>query len=185
MKLVNMENKNLIQLIFICLCLLLTTACATTYTGPHPDFSLKKEQAKSEIQKFSFSEGFFSNGTEVITMGSDNRVYSLNSVRPIISKVSSKADKKINTAKTWERVSHLLFAAALGILIAEVSGPSEESFKNDSEAIYYGLLGGSLVSSFVSSGYIKSAVKTYNHDLERKYLSEDPQSLGFNFSFKY
>ncbi len=150
--------------------------CASTYTGPKPDYSLRGEAATTEIEKFKLSEGYFNQGDNLFGMGPTKKLYKQKSILPIIEEVSPEAISRIQNAKSWRTAGWLAWAIAVGVLVSEFSD-SDNTITNDE--LFWGALGSSIVLNSVSYYKRAEATEVFNRDLRQKF---NP-SVSYNYTF--
>ena|SRR6185312_7610385 len=154
------------QILALVMCSALLSACASTYTGPKPNFAATGAAAEEEVRKFSFAEGFFAPKGAAFRMGED-KVYTQESLRPLIEDVSPSAAHTLHKSQVWGQVGGGLLLAALGFLAAKAGDGSR--WRTGDNLAYYGALGTSIVCSAVSGSLASSAAHRYNEELRAKF----------------
>lgn len=166
----------------ILLCLLLQFGCATKYMGPSPklDDSVKNKttEERTEIfERYKFKEGYFNQHKNAFKMGSDEELYTLDSLRPVIDEVNPTAvNKELDKVEILSKVSLGMIGAALAMLIID-SDVAEWS--SGQKSAYYGLLGLSIVGNYISFSFIENAAVQHNRGLRKKL------SLGLKAKLDY
>lgn len=156
---------------------LLLSSCATTYRGEAPKFEGNKEERLETYLNYKFKEGYWVQNTDAFTMGDDEQLYTLESLRPVIDKVAPKEVKtELKRSEIASMVGLGLVGAAIGMLFL---GDDVEDWSSGKKAAYWSLLGLSLTGSYVSIHFINRAAKRYNEGLREKL------SLGIKASLNY
>ncbi len=146
--------------------------CATTYTGPTPDLTLKGEAAAREVEKFELRIPGW-NGVDTMYMGAANNRYWTSSLEGVIKPVSPDAAKDIERGRLWRNVGWGFIAAALGIAIAS---------NNDSwnwEIPYISSLGVAVGCGIYSAVVTTDGIEEYNRDLRSKLTPH----VGYTFTY--
>ena len=150
---------------FILLLICLTSlGCATTkYVGPTPNLTLKLEAAEAELERFELKTTPWTNG---LRLGSENTIYSLSSLMPVVETVPPPAVEQIQRYQKWQKARS---AVTLGLAAVAV-GLLATSNINSQNLIALTLVTGglSITAGFVSSSYLSDGVDRYNRDLKQK-----------------
>lgn len=173
------NSRNLVKtsLLFLYAFLLLISSCTTHYVGRVPDFNKKVEERDNEYEKFRFKEGYWNQYMGAFTMGADETLYTMKSLRPVIEKVDSQAfNDELKKADTVHKVGLGLLGAALLVLITDTD---VEGWSSTKKTAYWSLLGLSVAGSYVSFHFINNASKAHNNDLRKKL------DLGLKATFNY
>jgi hypothetical protein len=149
--------KALVSLLLACAML---SGCATTYVGPHPDFTKTGPEANAEYEKFEFGTGYGNLNLYGVKMG--NKVYYRESVDPIINAVSSTSTSKLQKMKTAKYVQWVIFAAT----IAAIFQPRDSWAYQTGYWIGLGALVGNGI--YINVMGMKAA-EDYNKDLKSKF----------------
>lgn len=154
-------------------CVLVSTTlvgCATSYTGPRPDFTKTGDAAIAEYKKFEIDETFGGVNLGSIDMG--NKSYYRETVTPIISDVSSSAIEKLNKMRMWNNVN----LAILAVTLLTIFQP-QDSWERQTG--YWIGLGGIIGTGIYINRIGMDAAADYNRDLRSKF---NP-SLNFTTTF--
>jgi hypothetical protein len=166
------------RLLFLFLAsILIIQGCASAYVGPNPDLSLTGQQAQEEIKKFSFKEDSFWSQNYWYKMGPEKKPYTLESLRPVIASVSTKASDQIAKADKYRNAQWIFLLLGLVSTISTFRMDSHGTQNMTSLALTSYLVSIGLGSAAVAE--LSSASREYNKDLQQK-LSP---SLSFNFQF--
>ncbi len=146
------------------------SACATTYVGPHPDFTQTGDAAKSEYEKFEFGTAYGNLNLYGVKMG--NKVYYRESVDPIIKKVSPTSTSKLQEMEVANYFNWVIFAATMVAIFQP-----RDSWANQTG--YYIGLGALLGTGIYINVLGMNAAEDYNKDLKSKFSP----SLAFSKTF--
>ncbi len=155
--------------------LLLLSSCASEYKGPKPDFSLRGELAKKEIENFSLNESYWHQSRLALCMGPANRYYSEESIESLIKETSPSAIAKLEGSRRLASWWWLPYSAAVAILLVDINN---QNFDSASQSAFYTLLGTSVVISIVELNMRAEAAEIYNRDLKNRFTP----MLSFRYS---
>jgi hypothetical protein len=159
-------------------CLLLQ-ACASTYRGPDPDFSLTGAAAVAEAGKFELDETIHLEGRgSWFEMGPKKDWYTVSSLRPMIARVSPEAESTISRARKW-RVAE--YAAVLVGAAALTVAALDDDRRTANPVCVVGLmtLGAAAGFNWKYGSLLSTAASEFNHDMRHRFTP----ALSFNYTF--
>ena len=140
--------------------LAMLSGCATTYTGPQPDFTKTRAEAQAEQDKFEMTESYGEMNLITVEMG--KKLYFTNSVEPIINKVSPSWA----TAKRKMIIGEFVSLGFLAAALATVFMPGDSW---GHQTGYWIGLGGIIASGIYVNVVGMHAAEDYNKDLKSKF----------------
>lgn len=159
------------------LCTFLFAGCASPYTGPEPNFSLRGKAAEQEAEQFKLNDNFWDQAY-YFEMGPGHNKYTVSSLQPIMEKVSPSAAAKTHKAGILSEAA----VASLGIAIAALLGIHTTSDVKTQSALTTAFFigdGTALGLAIYRDIELNSAAKEYNQDLRHKLTP----TVGMNFQF--
>ncbi len=155
-------------------------SCVSDYKGRKPDFSLKGESARKEIERFRLSDHFLDQRRNAFEMGpeGETEIYLSESLKPIIREVSPAALKELEVAEKWTRLWWIPYGIAIGVLAVEVAN-KDKDWHPASTAVFWSALGTSVGFSFYQLSVMQNTTKIYNEDLKSKFAP----GIGYNAEF--
>lgn len=149
--------KKFISLLVACA---LLNGCATTYTGPRPDFSKTGVAAITEYENFKASESFGETNFYSVEMNKNR--YFTNSIRPIMKEVSPNSEAQFQKMETIQRVSWGL----LLVTLATLSQPKDSwAYTTGYWIGLWGIFGTAIYRDSLGV----RAAEEYNKDLKSKF----------------
>lgn len=150
------------------LCFLLLQSCATVFSGPGPNLSLKgTPNAEKEFKAFEFKESFWRGG-HFVKMAEGDRAFTIESVRPMTREISTDAYSKLQSAETWRNYALASCGIAIVTLVGALLSKEGSSQKNAFAITSVAGSGAAITSSFISTYQVFQAAKLYNDELRSK-----------------
>jgi hypothetical protein len=169
-------ERNLYSALF--LLAFFVSGCATTYTGPAPNFKLIGKDAEAEAEKFKFEESFWKNSTGIIVMGPEKTSYKENSLRPLVDQVSPVASEKLDSSRRLNAGVLWSAVVAVAAIIAGHNAKDANASNNFDNLVWLAI--GSEVGFGIASSWVHSnAAAQFNKDLRSKFTP----IIGINTSF--
>ena len=150
--------------------ILMLSACATTYTGPSPDFSKKGGDAFGEYEKFELAKNYGALNLYSARMG--NQDYYRESVDPIINEISPASTVKLKRMDVAKYANWAIFAATMVCIFQP-----RDTWANSTG--YWLGLAGILGTGIYINIQGMGAAENYNKDLKSKFTP----SLAFSTTF--